>query len=154
MKNILIVDKISLNIQTRYQAEQPNQSQYGGPWGDPSQTVHLEVPDNIDADCAVAIMENEEIVVSENLEKKAEKLEQARQAKLDKIRKLREPKLQRVDQLVNIAVLDAWTASEKTELKNYRNMLLNITNGLKDNNEALDALDVEAMLWPEEPSEN
>jgi hypothetical protein len=165
MKTILIVDKVSLQIQSKYQAEQADQSRYGGPWGDPSQTAHLECPQEVDADCAMVVEVAEAIdpetqlpipahlEVQEDAQKASAKLAASREAKLDQIRELRKPKLERVDQLVNLAVLDSWTAGEKTELKNYRAALLNITEPFKADSAMLDAQDLEALEWPIEPSE-
>lgn len=166
MKTILIVDKVSLQIQSKYQALAPEQHKYGGPWGDAGQTVHLEVPAELDADC-VQIVEVAEaldpetqlvipahLAVEEDAVKASAKLAASREAKLEELRKLREPKLARVDQLVNIAVLDAWTAGEKTELKNYRTALLDITEPYKADMSLIDALDLEAIQWPVEPSES
>lgn len=166
MKTILIVDKVSLQIQTKYQALAPEQHKYGGPWGDTNQTAHLEVPAGLDADCVQVVQVAEaldpetqlvipaHLAVEEDAAKASAKLSASREAKLEQLRKLREPKLSRVDQLVNIAVLDAWTAGEKTELKNYRAALLDITEPYKADMSLLDALDLQAINWPVEPSES
>lgn len=77
----------------------------------------------------------------------------ARDAKMLQIREIRNTKLSRVDQLVNIAFLNAWTAAEKTELKNYRSNLLNITEQYKTSPSLLDNLDVLQISWPTEPTE-
>lgn len=69
---------------------------------------------------------------------------------LNKLRELRKEKLARLDQLVNIAFLNSWTAAEKTELKDYRNALLNITEPYKTGTLLNDLNDV---VWPTEPTE-
>ena len=84
----------------------------------------------------------------------AAKLSDARIRKLDAVRAAREPKLKRVDVLSNIAYLNSWTAGEKTELKNYRLALLDITEAYKADPSLLDDLDVAAIVWPDEPSES
>lgn len=51
MAKIRIVNLSDLSIATPYEADAPNQKAYGGPWGDPKQTVHLVVPEGVDEDC-------------------------------------------------------------------------------------------------------
>jgi hypothetical protein len=125
---------------------------YSGP-----QYRHAETPSSMNPADAKVELVNNQIVVSEDQDLKAAReaaeLAQAREAKLNRIRDLRAPKLAKVDQLVNIAYLNSWTASEKTELRNYRLALLDITEAYKADPVALDALDVSAIDWPEEPTE-
>lgn len=71
---------------------------------------------------------------------------------IEKLRAIREPKLKRCDQLINIAFLNAWTASEKTELKNYRQALLDITEPYKTNTQLSDE-ELNSFVWPTEPTE-
>ena len=117
----------------------------------------LEVPQNVHADDAKIEMVNGQLKVVEDEDLKAAReaaeLSIAREAKLKRIRDIRAPKLVRVDQLINIAFLNSWTASEKTELRNYRQALLDITEDFKADMSSLDAVDPEAMEWPVEPSE-
>lgn len=153
MKTILIVDKVSLQVQSRYQAQQSKQESYGGPWGSPEATVHLEVPEGLDADCVSISLVGDEYVVEQDANKTEAKLQLSRQMKLEEIRKLRGPKLSRVDQLVNIAVLYSWTAADKTELKNYRKALLDITEPYKEDPFLLDDLNPASIAWPTEPTE-
>lgn len=75
------------------------------------------------------------------------------EAKLNQIRSLRAPKLARVDQLINVAYLNSWTSTEKTELRNYRKNLLEITDEYKEDPSLLDNLDVSQIVWPTEPTE-
>lgn len=84
----------------------------------------------------------------------ARKLNEAREIKLEAVRAAREPKLKRVDVLSNIAYLNSWTAGEKTELKNYRQALLDITEEYKDTPSLLDSLVVDEIEWPVEPTES
>jgi hypothetical protein len=125
---------------------------YSGP-----QYRHAEVPEGVNpADASVELV-NGQAVATEDQDLKAareaDELAQAREAKLNRIRDLRAPKLARVDQLVNVAFLASWTASEKTQLRNYRSALLDITEDFKADMSSLDAVDPEAMEWPVEPSE-
>lgn len=84
----------------------------------------------------------------------SQKLSEARAAKLEEVRNARKPKLKRVDVLMNIAYLNSWTGPEKTQLKDYRQALLDITESYKDDAATLDSLDVSAIEWPVEPSES
>lgn len=148
-----IVMKDDLSIATKYDG-QPMQENFGGPWGSPDLSVHIQISEEMDADCVKAELDvDNNIVLALDADKAAAKLAANREAKLNKIRDLRSPKLSRVDQLVNIAVLDSWTAGEKTELKNYRQALLDITENFKADMPSLDAIDPENMTWPTEPSE-
>ena len=46
---IVLLD--SLQIPYVYDAPEPSQSTYGGEWGSPQVTVHLEVPEGLDPQC-------------------------------------------------------------------------------------------------------
>ena len=81
------------------------------------------------------------------------KLNSARASKLDEVRAARVPKLARVDLLCNLAILNSWTAGEKTELREYRQALLDITEPYVADASLLDSLDVAAIEWPVEPTE-
>lgn len=149
---ILIVNKADLSIASKYDAAEPNQSNYGGPWCDSNVCAHIAIPEEMDADCVAVEMQEDEMVVVIDAAKASAKLSKVRKDKLKELRKQREPKLAKVDQLVNIAVLDAWTAPEKAELKAYRLALLNMTEVYKADMSLIDALDVSAIEFPIEPS--
>lgn len=84
----------------------------------------------------------------------AQQLAAARSNRLDDLRAARAPKLKRADMLVNLAVLNSWTAPEKTELKAYRQALLDITAPYKADMSTVDAMDLNAITWPTEPTES
>ena len=46
-----------------------NQGSYGGEWGSPQVTVHLEVPEGIDPQCIMAVKEGEEVTLQTDPEK-------------------------------------------------------------------------------------
>jgi len=50
---IVFVD--SLNVASTYGADSSTQSSYGGEWGSPQVTVHLEVPEGLDPQCIMAV---------------------------------------------------------------------------------------------------
>lgn len=75
-KTIIIVDKVSLQIQSQYEAEAANQAMYGGPWGDAQQTAHIELPEGgVAADMEIENIDGE-IVIVEDEAKKAARLAQ------------------------------------------------------------------------------
>ena len=53
MKVVIIIIE-TLRIVFMYEADAPNQSSYGGEWGSPQVTVHLEVPEGLDPQCLTA----------------------------------------------------------------------------------------------------
>ena len=50
---IIIIE--TLTIPCIYDAPEPSQSSYGGEWGSPQVTVHLEVPEGLDPQCVMAV---------------------------------------------------------------------------------------------------
>lgn len=51
-----IFSKADGSLASHYEGDAPNQANYGGPWGDPDQTVHLEIPGSMDARCVSATL--------------------------------------------------------------------------------------------------
>jgi hypothetical protein len=163
----VIINKQSLEIMGHYEADAKDDSSANRSWllAEPV-CAHLEMPEGLDLDCLKAVQVEESfdpetqliipahLAVQEDAAKIAAKLAASREAKLGALRALRAPKLARVDQLVNIAFLNSWTAGEKAELKDHRAALLNITEPYKADASLLDDLDIEAIEWPEEPSES
>lgn len=156
MKTFLIYDTNleSNNLVAKVKAE--SKEMICNPYSAPNFRA-VELPAEIHPDDAKLEMINNQLVVSEDQDLKAARLaaelSAQRESKLNRIRDLRAPKLARVDQLVNIAYLNSWTASEKTELKNYRLALLDITEPYKADMSLLDSLDLAAIEWPTEPTE-
>ena len=54
MKVVIIIIE-TLRIVFMYEADSPNQSSYGGEWGSPQVTVHMEVPEGLDHQCIMAV---------------------------------------------------------------------------------------------------
>lgn len=156
---IVIVNKADLSVASHYDADAPQQSNYGGPWGDPKQFAHVAVPNEIDARAVKAVLVPQQGEIGDidyqeesvNLEVDPDKMPAIREEKLKKIRELREPRLARVDQLVNVAVLEAWAAPEREALRDYRLALLNVTEVYKANMTLLDAINPSDVVFPEEP---
>lgn len=144
-----------MEVVANYVSESVNLSAFGGQLARVDIYDHVECPQNVDPTCALASWdaENAEYLVTTDSAKTASKLEAARNKKLNVIRNKRSEKLARVDQLVNVAFLNSWTATEKTELKNYRQALLDITESYKNDMPSLDQVDPNSIAWPIEPSE-
>ena len=60
MPTIAIIERATHNIATFYEDEAPNQAKYGGPWGWPEVTVHVEVPEGMDKDVIKAVATHSE----------------------------------------------------------------------------------------------
>lgn len=74
MAKILIVKNDDLSILSKYEADQPKQHEYGGPWGQADYCTHVAVPAEIDADCVELSRDEEDaIVVAEDAAAKAAK---------------------------------------------------------------------------------
>lgn len=122
MPTIAVVDRQTGQIQTLYQDEAPNQSKFGGPWGWPEHTVHLEIPSDIDPDVIATTpyttssgVQTFSIVVDNNLV-------QAKKERLWNI--LREERNRRLTQSDWTQVNDApLTQEQKDQWKAYRQAL-------------------------------
>ena len=70
---IIIIE--TLTIPCIYDAPEPSQRSYGGEWGSPQVTVHLEVPEGLDPQCIMAVRDSEsgEITLQEDPTKLAQK---------------------------------------------------------------------------------
>lgn len=65
---IAILNRSDLSVASFYDADAPNQASYGGRWADPTQTIHVEIPEEINHLAAEFEWDNNEVVVSENSE--------------------------------------------------------------------------------------
>ena len=63
---IAILDKETLAIQSWYDADQPSQSRYGGPWGNPQVTVHIGIDSDMDHRAVSFEMDAGQIVAIED----------------------------------------------------------------------------------------
>ncbi len=135
---VLIVKKSDLSIASKYEAESPSQSSYGGPWGDPNLHVHLQCSEALDWDCVKAVLVDGEIQIEEDqdlIDVKTEKL-------WNVLRSMRDSKLlqcdwtQLVDSPLNSQDKSAWAA--------YRQEL----RDLPENTE-----DPASPVWPAVPGQ-
>ena len=74
---VAIVLLESLQIADIYDAPEPSQGSYGGEWGSPQVTVHLEVPESLDPQCIMAVRdpETDEVTLQTDPTKVAAKTE-------------------------------------------------------------------------------
>jgi uncharacterized protein YdeI (BOF family) len=66
MPSIAIIDRQTGAIATFYEDEAPNQGKFGGPWGWPESTVHVEVPSDMDKDVIRAMKTGEDTYIFED----------------------------------------------------------------------------------------
>lgn len=133
---ILIVQKSDLKIASKYDADAPNQPLYGGPWGDPGQTIHLACPAELDADCVKVVDVDGALEVQVDVDLAAEKLER----QWSSLRQQRNQKLAACDwtQMADAPL----NAQDKTAWGLYRQEL----RDLPENTE-----DPANPVWPDEP---
>jgi hypothetical protein len=142
MKTFFIVDKISRQVMTRYQSEAANQAGYGGPWGDPNATEHIECPESVDPRLIASVSEEGSFQASQA----------SRNEKLARLRAERDAKLQQCDVMINDIALGE--RSDVEAVKAYRQALKDITTQFKkvdgQAKATIDSADFDS-LWPEAP---
>lgn len=138
---ILIIDKNSLAISSHYEGE-ANQSRYGGPWGDPAQFAHMEMPEGLDRDCLSLSLVDDEIVIAADEAAEDAKAAAQLEAAWDALREERNARLAACDftQLSDAPM----TSEKKTEWATHRQTL----RDLPENTE-----DPASPSWPAEPAE-
>ena len=91
---IAIVTLETLAIPCIYDAPEPSQGSYGGEWGSPQVTTHLEVPEGLDPQCIMATRDDSgEIVLQED----PAKVTQKTQAQWTQVRAQQKQKLYESD---------------------------------------------------------
>ena len=151
----LIIKRSDLSIASRYDGS-ADQSKYGGPWGDPEQYLHMDFDENeMDADCVIAELDGEEIVLAEDQDLLDAKLQAGREAKLSLMRNMRDVKLLDVDIMVNELTLGeradtAAVALYRNQLKGITDSYKNMDGSAKDTLDALEA-DLSDLSWPASP---
>ena len=139
MPTIAIITLQTSKIETLYEDEQPNQRKYGGPWGYPDHTVHVQVPEGMDKDIIKAVQTQEgtyEFVIDE--EKRAAKV--ANQWSI--VRQLRNEKLKDSDwsQFGDVPL----SAEEKQSWVVYRQALRDFPGTLSEEQ----IMNVNGLIWP------
>jgi len=58
-----------------YEAEEPQQGNWSGEWGNPDIAIHVAIPEGLDAQCLMAIREGDQITLTEDPVKVQAKLD-------------------------------------------------------------------------------
>ena len=129
---IVIIE--TLNIPCIYDAPEPSQGTYGGEWGSPQVTVHLEVPEGLDPQCLTAVREGEEIT----LQTDPAKVTQKTADQWSQVRTQQRQKLYESDWTCSVT---DYEVPNKPEWVQYRAALRDVTN----------QADPFAIVWPVAP---
>jgi hypothetical protein len=130
---IVLLD--SLQIPYVYDAPEPSQGTYGGEWGSPQVTVHLEVPEGLDPQCLTAVREGEEITLQEDPAKVQAKLD----AQWTAVRTQQRQKLYESDWTCSVT---DYEVPNKSEWVQYRAQLRDVTLQTDPFN----------IVWPQRPT--
>ena len=138
MSSVAVVSLASLEICLIYSGP-ANQGSYGGDWGSPQVTIHMEVPEGLDPRCLMAVRSDDgTIQLIEDPSKVAQKTEAAWAA----LRTERNRRLQASDYT---QLADAHLSLEKKQAwADYRQALRDLPE------EATDPFEVE---WPVDPTQ-
>jgi len=116
---IVLLD--SLQIPYVYDAPEPSQGTYGGEWGSPQVTVHLEVPEGLDPQCLMATRSEDGTI--QLLEDPA-KVTQKTQAQWASVRAQQREKLYASDWTCSVT---DYEVPNKSEWVQYRAALRDVT---------------------------
>ena len=116
---IVLLD--SLQIPYVYDAPEPSQSTYGGEWGSPQVTVHLEVPEGLDPQCLMVTRSEDGTI--QLLEDPAE-VTQKTQAQWASVRAQQREKLYASDWTCSVT---DYEVPNKSEWVQYRAALRDVT---------------------------
>lgn len=173
MAKIAIVQKSDDKIVTWYEADAPNQKAYGGPWGRPEESAHVQLSESLDADCVKPVWVEESTdeegnitpahyELQEDADLVAAKTQKVRDQKLAQMRKLREPMLKKADANIQMHQdSDPNAVATEADWRTYRTELRNVTADYKyasDDDKGKAALDAYAEDmsdfdgWPTKPS--
>ncbi len=134
---IAIVNKQTLSIESWYDADQPNQAMYGGPWGNAELTKHISLPENLHHLEVVAVEQDGDIV----LEVSQERVEAHRAMKLEELRAKRNSLLLETDKYM---LSDYPISSENRDLMvAYRQALRDLPEQVSDPRDEIQ--------WPVKP---
>lgn len=137
MPTIAIIDISSGTIETFYENDVPDQSQFGGPWGWSYMTIHVSVPINMDKDIIKAVKQEDGTYIFEvDPEKEAEKTSK----KWGAIRSERNYRLNKSDwtQLLDTNL----TTEQRDKWVIYRKQLRDLPQNITDLND---------IPWPVQP---
>ena len=131
---IVLLD--SLQIQDVYDAPEPSQGSYGGDWGSPQVTVHLEVPESLDPQCIMATRDDSgEITLVQD----PTKVQAKTQAQWTQVRAQQRDLLYKSDWTCSVT---DYEVPNKSEWVQYRAQLREVTT----------QADPFEIVWPSPPS--
>jgi hypothetical protein len=129
---ILIIKKDDGAILSKYNADEPNQGSYGGPWGNADYCEHRAVPEGMDEDCLNISIDEEsgEIIIEADEAAEAAKAAAAEEAAWVAMRAERDQRLKDSDftQLSDAPL----TEPKKAEWAAYRQDLRDLPEETED----------------------
>jgi len=137
MKVVIVVIE-TLRIVFVYDADAPNQSSYGGDWGNPQVTVHLEVPEGLDPTCIMAVKDGDQVTLIEDPAKVAAKTE----AQWTQVRAQQSDLLYKSDWTCSVIDPPAPILAQRGQWISYRQALRDVTS----------QSDPFAIVWPTPPT--
>ena len=137
---IIIIE--TLTIPCIYDAPEPSQRSYGGEWGSPQVTVHLEVPEGLDPQCIMAVRDSEsgEITLQEDPQKVAAKTD----AQWNSVRAQQRDLLYKSDWTCSVVDPPAPILAQRDQWIAYRAALRDVTTQSDPFN----------IVWPSPPVAN
>jgi hypothetical protein len=133
--SVAIVVLESLEIPFIYESEEPQQGNWSGEWGSPDITVHLEVPEGLDPQCLMAVKDGDQITLTEDPAKVAQKTAD----QWTSVRAQQRQKLYESDWTCSVT---DYEVPNKSEWVQYRAQLRDVTT----------QSDPFAIEWPQRPS--
>jgi hypothetical protein len=159
MSRIALVDKRSGQIMHIVDADEVHH--LSGPWGSPTFTAQVAIPENADESVLSAMIQDDEWIVYENEEKIELKAQAVRNKKLATLRSQRNAKLEEADtQIKKHEDQDFLAIATPFAWRSYRIELRQVTDGYKHEEipeiglTSLDQFDdqLSTFEWPEKPS--
>ena len=139
---VAIVLLESLQIADIYDAPEPSQISYGGEWGSPKVTIHMEIPEGLDPQCIMAVRDSEsgEITLQEDPQKVAAKTD----AQWNSVRAQQRDLLYKSDWTCSVVDPPAPILAQRDQWIAYRAALRDVTTQSDPFN----------IVWPSPPVAN
>ena len=133
--SVAIVVLESLTIPFIYEAEEPQQGNWSGEWGNALIAVHVKVPEGLDPQCIMAVKDGDQITLTEDPAKVQAKLD----AQWTSVRAQQRQKLYESDWTCSVT---DYEVPNKSEWVQYRAQLRDVTTQSDPFN----------IVWPQRPS--
>ena len=136
---VAIVILETLRIVFMYDAPEPQQGNWGGEWGSPKVTIHMEIPEGLDPQCIMAVRDSEsgEITLQEDPQKVAAKTE----AQWNSVRAQQSDLLYKSDWTCSVVDPPAPILAQRDQWIAYRAALRDVTTQTDPFN----------IVWPSPP---